>query len=157
VDLPRSREALARAGRMLDDLAHHIHDTTDFRDRLPYVLDLLAGVTRTIDTESSGHRTPAFAAWWEAIDRSAQQTIQEMRNAELKQLVSRTAAQIEVEIGLRAANYPDRAVNDGDTVTMVSWAFNGGALHGQPVLKSLRDYLLQVSELVEKAERKLTP
>jgi hypothetical protein len=60
------------------------------------VLDLLAGVTRTIAAESSGYRTPAFGAWWEGVDRSAQQTIQEMRNAELKELVSRTAAQIEV-------------------------------------------------------------
>jgi hypothetical protein len=47
---------------MLDDLERHSHDTTNFRDRLPFVLDLLAGVTRTIDAESSGHRTPAFAA-----------------------------------------------------------------------------------------------
>jgi hypothetical protein len=142
---------------MLDDLERHSSDTTAFRDRFPYVLDLLAGVTRTIDTESSGHRIPAFAAWWEAVDRSAQQTIQEMRNVELKDLVSRTAAHIEVEIGVSAANYPNLRANDGDTVMTISWAFDGGALHGQPVLKTLRDYLQQVGELVEEAERKLGP
>jgi hypothetical protein len=93
---------------MLTDLARHSHDTTDLRDRLPYVLDLLAGVSRTVDTESRGHRRPAFAAWWGGVDRSAQQTIHEMRNAELKEFVSRTAL----------------LVNDGDTVTTISWAFN---------------------------------
>jgi hypothetical protein len=124
----------------------------------------LPGSPGMIDTETRGHRTPAFAAWWRGVDRSAQQTIQEMRNAELKKLVPRTkklvprtAAQIEVEIGVSAAKYPDRPVNDGDTVTTISWAFNGGALHGQPVLKSLRDYLQQVGELVEEAEGKLNP
>jgi hypothetical protein len=45
---------------MLDDLERHSFDTTEFRDRIPYVLDLLAGVTRTIDDESRGHRTPQF-------------------------------------------------------------------------------------------------
>jgi hypothetical protein len=142
---------------MLDDLERHSHDTTDFRDRLPYVLDLLAGVTRTIDTESSGHGTSVFAAWWGAVGCSAQQTIQEMRNAELKELVSRTAAHIEVEIGVSTGNYPGLRANDGDTVTRISWAFNGGALHGQPVLKTLREYLQQVSELVGEAEGRLDP
>jgi hypothetical protein len=48
---------------MLDDLESHKYDKTAFRDRLPYVLDLLAGVTRMIESESRGHRTPAFGAW----------------------------------------------------------------------------------------------
>ena len=37
----------------------------------------------------------------------------------------------------------------------ISWVFTGGALHGQPVLKTLRDYLQQVTQLLEEAERKL--
>jgi hypothetical protein len=78
-----------------------------------------------------------------------------MRNAELKELVSRTAAQIEVGVNVRAADYPELPVNDGDTVTTISWAFNGGALHGQPVLKNLRSYLQHVTALLEEAERKL--
>jgi hypothetical protein len=142
---------------MLADLERHSNDTTNFRDRLPFVLDLLAGATRTIDAESTGHRTPAFAAWWGSVDRSAQQTIQEMRNAELKDLVPRTSAHIEVEIGVSAANYPDLRANDGDTVTRISWAFNEGPLHGQPVLKTLHDYLQQVGELVGEAEGMLGP
>ena len=47
---------------------------------------LLAGVARTIHTESSVHRAPEFAAWWRTADRSAQQSIHDMRNAELKEL-----------------------------------------------------------------------
>jgi hypothetical protein len=90
------------------------------------VLDLLAGVTRTIDTESRGHRTPAFAAWWREVDRSAQQTMQEMRNAELKDGVSQTAAHIEVWIGASAANDPGLRANDGAAVTRISWVFDGG-------------------------------
>jgi hypothetical protein len=120
---------------MLDDLERHRNDMTAFSDRLPYVLDLLAGVTRMIGAESSGHRTPVFGAWWGGVDRSAQEAIQEMRNAELKELVSRTAA--------------------ARWFVAVAWIFTGGALHERPVLETLRDYLQQVTALLEEAERKL--
>jgi hypothetical protein len=121
----------------------------------PHVLDLLAGVTRTINAESSGHRTPEFGAWWVTVDRSAQQVMQEMPNAELKELVTRTAGHYETEINVSAADYPDLRVNDGDTVTRVSWTFHGGGLHGKPVLETLHDYHKYVGELVDEAERKL--
>jgi hypothetical protein len=68
---------------MLDDLERHSHDTTTSVIGSRSCSTSLAGVTRTIDAESSGHRTPTFAAWWEGVDRSAQQTIQDVRNAEL--------------------------------------------------------------------------
>jgi hypothetical protein len=110
MELSRSREALDRARRMLDDLAHHRGSTVAFRDRIPYVLDLLAGVTRTIAKESSGHRTQQFAYWWATADRSAQQAIEEMRHAELKGLESRTAARINTEINVRAADHPERVL-----------------------------------------------
>jgi hypothetical protein len=140
---------------MLDDLERHSNDTTDFRDRLPFVLDLLAMVTRMIDTESHGHRTPAFAAWWRGVDRFAQKTIQEMRNAELKDGVSQTAAHIEVWIGASAAPEPGLRSNDGGAVTRISWVFDGGVFNGKPVLTTLRNYFQQVSELVGEAEGKL--
>jgi uncharacterized protein YukE len=140
---------------MLDDLARHAANTGALRDRLPYVLDLLSGVTRTIEAERKGHRTPAFSSWWKSVDRSAQQAIHEMRNAELKELVTRTVADIHVEINVRAADYPGRNVADGDTLTTISWVFDGGKLHGQPVFETLRSYLRHVSDLVEEAERRL--
>jgi hypothetical protein len=140
---------------MLDDLARHSADVGALRDRLPYVLDLLSGVTRSIHAESRGRRTPRFTAWWNSVDRSAQQAIQEMRNAELKELVSRTVADTHVETNVRAADYPGRNVADGDTLTTISWVFDGGELHGQPVFGVLRDYLRHVGGLVEDAERRL--
>jgi hypothetical protein len=140
---------------MLDDLNRYTLDSVGFRDRIPYVLDLLAGVTRTIHSESSGYRTPEFAAWWASVDRSAQRVIQAMRNVELKELVSHTAAHYETEINVFAADYPDLRVNDGDTVTRVTWTFQGGAHHGKPVLETLGGYRDYVAGLVEEAERKL--
>jgi hypothetical protein len=61
----------------------------------------------------------------------------------------------DVEINVRAADYPGRNVADGDTLTTISWVFDGGSLHGQPVFETLRDYLRHVSGLIEEAERRL--
>jgi hypothetical protein len=140
---------------MLDDLVRHAHDTVALRDRIPYVLDLMDGVTRTINAESKGCRTPEFVTWWATVDRSAQQVIHEMRVAELKELRSRTASHVEVEVNVRAIDYSDLLVSDGDTVTRISWVFDGGAFHGQPVFGTLRDYLQKATELLEEAKRKL--
>ena len=143
---------------MLDELAGYALESIAFRDRIPYVLDLLDGVARTIHSESRDHRTAEFTAWWDTVDRSAQQSIHEMRNAELKGLVTRTAAHYEVYVGVSAADYPDvPTINDGDTVTRVTWEFHGGALHAKPVLETLRGYLKHAAELVDEAERKLAP
>jgi hypothetical protein len=142
---------------MLSDLARHSLDSVGFRDRIPYVLDLLAAITRTINGESSGHRTPEFGAWWADVDRSVQRVIQQMRNAELKELVSLTILDHKSEVNVSAADYPDLRVNDGDTVTRVVWVFDGGALDGRPVLETLHEYLSHAAELVEEAERRLTP
>jgi hypothetical protein len=50
---------------MLDDLGRHSLDLEALRDRLPYVLDLLAGVRRTIRAESRGRPTPtAMVTCW---------------------------------------------------------------------------------------------
>jgi hypothetical protein len=140
---------------MLDDLARHSADVDALRDRLPYVLDLLSGVTRVIDAESRGRRSTVFSAWWNTVDRSAQEAIQEMRNAELKRLESRTTLSTTTKTAVRAADYPGRNVADGDTLTTISWVFDGGSLHGRPVFETLRDYLRHVSGLVEEAERRL--
>jgi hypothetical protein len=112
-------------------------------------------VTRSVDAETKGSRTPAFSAWWKTVDRPAQQAINEMRNTELKELVTRTAAHIEVEINVRAADYPGRNVADGDTLTTIRWVFDGGSLHGQPVFETLRDYLRHATGLVEEAQRRM--
>lgn len=156
MSLPRSREALARAGRLLGHLADHAHGAGALQDHLPYVLDLLAGVTRMIDEEESkGHRTAEFGTWWKTVDRSAQQAIQEMRNAELKQLEPTTVLDVDTKTAIRAADYPGLNVADGDTLTRITWVFVGGAFDGQDVFTLLRDYLQQAADLLLEAERKL--
>jgi hypothetical protein len=53
---------------------------------------------------------------------------------------------------VRAADYPNLPVNDGDTVTKFAWVFVGGKFHGQEVLPTLRDYLDHTEQLIDKAE-----
>jgi hypothetical protein len=141
---------------MLDDLARHSADVDALRDRLPYVLDLLSGVTRVIDAESRGHRSMVFSTWWHTVDRSAQEAIQEMRNAELKRLESRTTVSTTTKTAVRGRRLPRPERRRRDTLTTISWVFNGGALHSQPVFNTLRDYFRQVSGLVDDAERRLS-
>ena len=68
----RSKKALERASRMLDDLKGRSVSVVAFRERIPYVLDPLAGVTRVVSKATKGHRTQALAYWWSTADRSSQ-------------------------------------------------------------------------------------
>lgn len=114
-----------------------------------YLLDLADGVTRMMDRETTGHRTPAFGMWWANQDRSAQQAIHEMRTAELKRLERRTHG-VMLYTNVRDADY-------GDTVTKFAWVFVGGKFHGQEVLPTLRDYLDHTEQLIDEAERLMDP
>jgi hypothetical protein len=155
--LPLAHQTLARAQRMLDDLSHHEDDEVAFRDRLPYVLDLLAGVTRCIDSESKGSRTTQFASWWNATDRTMQAAIQELRNAELKRAESRTVTQVKVEFippdpqPVSMDAHPLTA-SQFSIVVSTSWQFTGGDLDGKPVLPTLAQYWNDVSQILAKAE-----
>jgi hypothetical protein len=140
---------------MLDDLQGHTLSSIAFHDRIPYVLDLLAGVTRTIDDESRGHRTAQFSSWWMEVDRSIQKSIQDMRNAELKKLIPLTTPRLESLTNVSVADYPGTSVNDGDTLVKINWLFKGGTFHGQPVIDTLREYLQHLGELLREAELKL--
>ena len=156
MELTRTGSALARAQRMFQDLVEHSADSTGFRDRIPYVLDLLAGVTRTLDAESHGHRTAAFSDWWTALDRAEQKAIAEMRNAELKGLETRTSLQQLTTTNANPVDLPDLRVEAGDTVTRILWIFNGGPLDGVPVLEALSRYLEHLSGLTDQAEQLLS-
>jgi hypothetical protein len=157
MQLSRSREALARARRRLAEVADRTFDTTWREDQIPYLLELADGVTRMINEETKGQRTPTFGMWWANQDRSAQQAIHEMRTAELKRLESRTHAGASSWTNVRSADYPNLRVNDGDTVTKFTWIFVGGEFQGQEVLPVLRTYLEHTERLIEEAERKLGP
>jgi hypothetical protein len=87
-----------------------------------------------------------------AVDRSAQLEIQEMRNAELKELVSRTRVDMQTLTNMRAADYPGLPVNDGDTGYLHTWVFAGGRFDGYSVQVTLERYLDHAEKLIEKAE-----
>jgi hypothetical protein len=155
--LPLAHQTLARAQRMLDDLSCHADDEVAFRDRLPYVLDLLAGVTRCIETESKGSRTTQFSSWWTAADRTMQAAIQDLRNAELKRAVSRAHAQVKVEMlppGPQPVSMEAHPLTASQFSIVVStdWRFIGGGLDGKPVLPGLAQYWNDVSAILAKAE-----
>jgi hypothetical protein len=57
-----------------------------------------------------------------------------MRTAELKRPDPRTHAGARSWTNVRAADYPNLRVDDGDTVTKFTWIFVGGEFHGQEVL-----------------------
>jgi hypothetical protein len=64
-------------------LTDRISDETCRQDQIPYLLDLADGVTRMVNEETKGRRTPAFGIWWANQDRSAQQAIHEMQRQPL--------------------------------------------------------------------------
>ncbi len=142
---------------MLDDLSRHADDEVAFRDRLPYVLDLLAGITRCINDESKGHRTSQFAAWWQTADRTTQAAVQELRNAELKRAESRTKPQVKVELTPPrprpvSTTVQDLVANQFSIVVSTDWQFTNGDLDGESVLPALAEYWNQVSGVLAEAE-----
>jgi len=74
----------ARASRMVADLAAHSESSDEhaFPDRIPYVLDLLAGIRRQID--KCRPRSPEFTSWWGQQRTPRREAITSMRNAELR-------------------------------------------------------------------------
>jgi hypothetical protein len=166
MELPLARQTMARAQRMLDDLSRHADDEVGFRDRLPYVLDLLAGVTRCINDESKGYRSSQFGSWWKTADRTMQEAIQELRNAELKRAESRAKQEVRVEMrGPGGTPLPAGVLAEGvrmeaksltesqfSIVVSTEWRFADGDLDGRPVLPALAGYWNEVGEVLAQAE-----
>jgi hypothetical protein len=169
MELLLARQTLARGQRMLADLSSHADDDTDFRDRLPYVLDLLAGVTRCINDESKGHRSSAFGTWWKSTDRTTQAAIQELRTAELKRVESRAKQEIRVEmldldgkpipadVLAKGVRMNTQSLTESQFAISVSteWRFDGGDLDGRLVLPALFAYWNEVGGLLTQAEKLL--
>lgn len=136
---------------MLTDLIEHGLDPVAFRDRLPYVLDLLAGVGRLIDEESKGLRTRAFSEWWgEPIPRRVELTA--LCHAELKALKAHASAQWDTVINASASDYPGGHIADGDTVSRVVWVWADGPFGNEQVAPVLQRYSLALREAVVRAE-----
>ncbi|GLX09427.1 hypothetical protein [Microbispora sp. NBRC 16548] len=160
--LPRAHESLARGGRMLDDLKIHTQDEVAFRDRLPYVLDLLAGVTRSIDDESKGQRSNKFSAWWNGIDRSMQKEITELRHSELKRIESRTEVRVNVDLATPTPpSEPIKTTVEELTANAIhihvslEWRFKGGAFDDKQVIDTLQAYWCTARDILAKAEELL--
>ncbi len=159
--LPKATLGLQRARRMFDDLKKYEYDRTGFLDRLPYVLDLLWGVTRTINKESKGKRTIAFSTWWTTLSVQLQAEIERLRHAELKALESQTGRLIDVVIydasGVSdsVGRYEGRPVNPDDTAVTITWVFSGGPLDQQPLLPVLEQYLNNLGSILADAESRL--
>jgi hypothetical protein len=88
--LPKSRAALARARRILNQLPDKEGSVEEYRDLIPYALELLDNVWRTIDAESRGRRTEQFGRWWADQNTSTRDAIKRLRNYELKRNVQLT-------------------------------------------------------------------
>lgn len=146
---------MERADRMLTDLIRHGTDSVAFRDRLPYVLDLLAGVSRAIDEGSRGSRTRDFSEWWSTEPIPRRGDFASLRNAELKALKQQTSAHWDVVINASAADYPGEMVSDGDTVTRVVWVWADGPFKDEQVVPVLQRYFLAVKAAVTTAEHLL--
>jgi hypothetical protein len=82
--LPGSRAALAQARRVLDQLPAKESSVEAYRDYIPWVLDRLDNVWRTINSESEGKRTGRFANWWSGQVTDTREAIRVLRNAEVK-------------------------------------------------------------------------
>ncbi len=137
---------------MLTDLIQHAMHPVGFRDRLPYVLELLAGVSRALDEESRGRRTPPFSEWWASEPIPYRQELYSLRHAELKALKGHAAARWDTVVFARASDFPDMLVNDGDTVSRVVWYWADGPCVNEQVLPVLQRYYLSLTQAVDTAE-----
>ena len=119
--LPKARAALKQARRQLDELnrRENLPDQTEYLDFIPYALDRLLNVWRTINDETSGQRSSAFGMWWVTQRGGNQDSLRRLRNLELKQnmrlakssRIYRMANRIEVrEDGSMVAIRPDGSI-----------------------------------------------
>ena len=146
-----------RAERMLRDLDTHETSLEEhaFPDRLPYVLDLLAGVRRQINEQR--HVPQEFRAWWAEQHTAERDAITEMRHSTLKadrRVVDRkTFSQSFCSNGY----FNGRPVNSGDSVVVfLGWRFVSGHFDNKDVLLVLRDQLDDLHALLGEAETRLS-
>lgn len=180
--MPRARKALSLAEFGLEKLTRSQDDEQEFRFLVPYVLDLAAAVTRIVDYETKGSRTPSFASWWFAVDRNLTKAITDLRNAELKRQEQQTSRHIEVTVS-SSLLFTDQISGivlepDGEVRPVRGtpeahahveqplagfsasheWVFRGGPLEGRSVTGTIEEHLLGLrEEVVPTAERLMDP
>lgn len=179
-ELPNTRKVLAQARRQLDELKRRENtvDSTEYLDLIPYVLDRLLHVWQTLDDETKGNRTDAFATWWKTQLGGNRDSIRRLRNLEMKQNVRLSKSsriykfpnQLEVlEDGTKKAIRPDGSITprlpDGnldlgpvtlnhDAPHSSRWEFAVSGLEGREVQEVLElVYMRLEEEVLPTAER----
>jgi hypothetical protein len=147
--------SLERARRMFAALCVRAGeiDQQAFEDRLPYVLDLMAGVRRQIDEQIP--KGGAAAAWWRGQMTVARDAITQMRHAQLKRLESTAQRQTYSHSMSSAGTFNGKPVNAGDSIVWWQWYFVGGHFDGQDVLAVLSAQLDDLASLIRDAEARL--
>lgn len=153
--LPRAGEQIERASRVLGLLVRAGADETQFRDLLPYVLELLLSGTRMIHEESKGKRTAAFSRWWAGEPLPDRGKIEQLRHAELKKGRTHAESQWKTQVNAQPDDFPGLPIAEGDTVTTVVWFWKDGPFARQQVMATLQTYLVQLRAVYAEAERLL--
>ncbi len=168
VHLVDAAEAWRRAARMIDDLGAGAQDRHAVNDRLPYVLDLLAGVTRTINKYPGSQRPEAFTLWWKTLRPAHHEELTQLRHAALKGLERVAQREITVYLPTQGPAHvelpgPVRMVvgeeltvrlRHTDTPGSVTqqrseaWVFSQGPYRGQHVMTALREHLNRLGEVI---------
>jgi hypothetical protein len=140
---------------MFYDLCGYVEseDEFAFEDRLPYVLDLLAGVRRQINTYIP--KTGPVAEWWVSERTASREAITQMRHGQLKRLESDAEQQVYSQTMSSAGSYNGRPTNSGDTLVWRDWIFTSGHFQGQEVLSVICEQLRDLTELIQEAESRL--
>jgi hypothetical protein len=168
--LPESRAALAQARRLLDQLPDKEDSLEEYRDLIPYALDRLDNVWRTINEESEGQRTQQFAAWWAEQRTRTRDSVKVLRNYELKRNVQLTRKRSRFKFPGTMQIHKDRTITyhheDGSEVegiptfihTESRWDFNVPGLEDRPVQEVLETvYTVLAERVLPTAERLLKP
>jgi len=157
--MDKAREAWGRAARMLTDLSPHERgaDEVAFEDRLPYVVDLLAGVRRQIHEHISGSQphSASMDSWWAAQKTPDRVAITEMRHAQLKRLERGAERRVLTHTNSSAGTFDGRPVNSGDTLTWSEWYVTSGRFEGQRVMEMLSAELESLGSLIRDTEMRL--
>lgn len=167
--LERSRKALNEAEEALARLA--AADVEQFRGEFIPCIAMIQRVGPILDSESKGHRTHAFGAWWQITGQDPLfKFISDVRNAEFKRgedrkraehrLTLRTAVTVTASLSMQhmrdgqvigeysSTEPPSSPASPPESTHTVTWRFVGGSYDGQEVFALLRQYLDWVRDVI---------
>ncbi|MDA3806220.1 hypothetical protein PED38_15580 [Clavibacter sp. CT19] len=163
MELLRTYMALADAKFQMNQLAQMRPNLKDFNLLLPYVLDRLANVCRSINEETKGHRSADFSSWWDPLkDDPDLTTLTRARNDELKASTRTTTGTVElrvpggpswfiesVEATVTTADGTTQTVGTRYTIeapenAVISVTFTVGAWAGREVMSVLQEVLARL-------------